>query len=756
MKLHDALRHSLFKTSTLDWPTPLDAALTYAARGWLVFPVHSIQNGECTCGGKKGCTPGKHPLEELVPHGLKDATQDIALIREWWTRHPLANIGVRMGTVSGIVGIDADPRHGGDKTLVELAAQNGPLPATLVSMTGGGGTHQFFQTRGLEFRSKANALGPGVDVKGEGGYLILPPSNHASGGVYKWADYSEPIADLPREWEKVMLLAGKKQSTPPVNGNASKVHEGSRDQVLTSLAGTMRRRGMSVEAIRAALWAENLAKCEPPVSDADIDRIANSVGRYQPSAPVLVTPTAAPQDTEPEPQVRIGSTREDTSNSERFADQHKDRVRYACQRGKWLVWDGCRFKPDEAGAVMELAKQTARSIYIEAAGLPEDEAPRMAKWAESTCDSKRLAAMLRLASSDPRLVVTEDKLDADDWVINSRNGVLDLRTGVLREHAKADLMTRLAGAAYDPEAQCPRWMKFLETTFESNQELIGFLQRASGYALTGNTREQAWFFLHGSGENGKSTYISVLNAILGDYSFGASFETFCFKKNGHGIRNDLAAMKGARLVHATETTKGARLDESVIKQLTGDDAVCNARFLYREEFHFRPAFKLFLSANSKPSIVDTSHAMWRRIRLIPFTHQVKPEEKIEELWRVLLDEERDAIFTWMTKGCAAWQEQKLNPPNEVLAATAVYRSEQDLVDQFLKEKTRPGGRADSKATYKKFKDWATADQGHKSALTKNAFSRELTRLGYPTDSQFRFYLGFELIEFGDPETLKGD
>jgi hypothetical protein len=282
--LHEVLEHPLFQTAEHVFPTPLDAALTYAKRGWRVFPVHTIRNGVCSCGKKLSCSPGKHPHEQLVPHGLLDATCDPGRIRAWWTKDPAANIGVRMGVHSGVVGIDIDPRHSGDKTLIELQAKNGVLPVTLTSLTGGGGTHLFFRCRRVEYRSRANALGEGVDVKGEGGYLVLPPSNHVSGGSYRWANYGVPIADLPRPWERLMPLAGKRPTSSPANGNAGKVGEGGRENLLTSLAGTMRRRGMSVEAIRAALRAENLARCEPPVSDADSDRIANSVGRYAPAA----------------------------------------------------------------------------------------------------------------------------------------------------------------------------------------------------------------------------------------------------------------------------------------------------------------------------------------------------------------------------------------------------------------------------------------------------------------------------------------
>jgi putative DNA primase/helicase len=219
-----------------------------------------------------------------------------------------------------------------------------------------------------------------------------------------------------------------------------------------------------------------------------------------------------------EPRPRIGSTREDTSNGERFAAQHQSSVRYACQRGKWLVWDGCRWKQDGIGLPQELAKQTARSIYAEAADLNDDEAPAMAKWAEKSLARDRLNAMLGSASTDPRLTVTEDLLDADSWMLNCPNGTVNLRNGEFHRHRKEDLITKVSGAVFDLGAECPKWKAFLQKIFQGNADLIAFMQRASGYTLSGWTGEQCWFFLHGAGENGKGTYIDVMHAILADYS----------------------------------------------------------------------------------------------------------------------------------------------------------------------------------------------------------------------------------------------
>jgi putative DNA primase/helicase len=723
MRLDEALRN------------PLDAALTYAERGWPIFPVHGIDGGRCTCGKPNCDSPGKHPLTKK---GFKAATTDTQQIREWFVKRPKANLATTMGTTgNGHLGIDADPRHGGDKTFLELTAELGPLPRTLVTLTGGGGTHHWFPCRGVEFRSKANALGPGLDLKAGGGYLLLPPSAHISGGVYRWQDYSVAPADLPRAWEQFLLNPPKQQKAETagkVNGAGDKIPDSERNVRLTSLAGSMRRRGMTPDEIFAALLVVNAQRCVPPLREEEVRTIAFGVGTRYEAGPVM----------------RMGSTREDTSNGERFAEQHKESVRFACQRGKWLVWDGRRFKPDDENRTQELAKQTARSIYHESASLPEDEAVKMGRWAEDSLQLSGLRAMVGAAESDERLVVREDQLDSDPWLLTCISGTINLRTGEQREHRRTDLITRVTNAEFKADAKCPLWMKYLETTFEGDTALINFFQRVSGYTLTGNTRESAWFFLHGGGENGKSTWANVMDGLLGDYAYKASFETFTFKKQGHGIRNDLAAMNGCRFVYATETSPGQRLDDAMIKELTGDEKV-TARFLYQEEFSYRPVFKLFLSANSKPAIRDTTHATWRRIRLIPFVHQISREEKIEDFYRRLLAEERDGIFAWCVAGCLAWQGQKLNPPAQVLNATDEYRSEMDFVQQFTRQRCRRGRRSASKELYDSYKGWCEEEQGL-HAMTKNIFTRELKRLGYSIDPAGRWYYGIELIPFGEEES----
>jgi len=444
-----------------------------------------------------------------------------------------------------------------------------------------------------------------------------------------------------------------------------------------------------------------------------------------------------------ETKIEIGC--EDVSNARRFVAQHRDDVRFACERKMWLVWDGRRWKADQAGRIMELAKQTADSIYAEAARLGGKKGLQRFKWALRSHSRERLNAMIALAQSDPAIVVTEDQLDTQDFLFNCLNGTVDLRVGQLRDHAKEDLLTKISGAAYDPEADCPQWRKFLIDCFDQDQELVDFVQRCCGYWLTGSTREQCWMFSYGFGSNGKSTFLNVIGSIFGDYCVAANFESFAFKRDGHGPRNDLASFVGARLITAVETTAGQRLDDSVIKNLTGGDSKLTARFLFREFFTYRPTFKICIAGNAKPAIHDASYAMWRRIRLIPFLHTFRGDEIIENLAELMLAEERDGVLAWSVEGCRLWQDKKLSPPAAVLSATAQYRREQDLVAQFIGERCNQGDslRVDSKTLFGAYKSWAE-DEGLRSAGTKTSFTQELTRLGFPLDRSRVKYLGLEL------------
>jgi putative DNA primase/helicase len=386
--------------------------------------------------------------------------------------------------------------------------------------------------------------------------------------------------------------------------------------------------------------------------------------------------------TTPSPTAQARSYNQtDTGNGQRFADQHRENIRYCYPANKWLAWDGTRWKPDSEGLVRQLAKQTTRGIYQEAAREPDSEkSTKIGKWAAASESSFRQESMLKMAQSEPGIPILPEQMDTNHWLLNVQNGIIDLKTRELLPHCRSDLITKIVPVEYDPDATCPKWLEFLYTIMGNDDEMVNYLCRVAGYTLTGDTGEQCLFIFHGSGQNGKSTYLNVMQSILDDYALQTGFDTFTIRKN-EGIRNDIARMKTARLVVAIEAGDGKRIDEQVVKQLTGGDKV-TARFLHQEHFEFRPQFKVVLAANHRPTIYDQNLAIWRRIRLIPFDVTISDAARINNYERVLL-EEKQGILNWMVLGCLEWQQAGLATPERVKVATEEYRSEMDILEDFL-------------------------------------------------------------------------
>jgi putative DNA primase/helicase len=368
----------------------------------------------------------------------------------------------------------------------------------------------------------------------------------------------------------------------------------------------------------------------------------------------------------------------DLGNAERFVAHHGEDVRYCYPWRKWLVWTGARWERDEAGLVHRLAKETVRGIYREAAAAEdEDRRKALAKHAAASESEARIRAMVELAKSE--VPISPDELDADPWLLNVQNGTINLRTGELREHRREDLITKLAPVEYDPGATAPTWEAFLERVLPG-KELRAFVQRAVGYSATGDTSEQCMFIHHGPGANGKSTFQETVAAALGDYAMRTPTETLLVKRSG-GVPNDVARLKGARFVAASETEEGRRLAESLVKDLTGQDTI-SARFMWAEWFDFKPTHALHLSTNHKPEIRGTDAAIWRRIRLIPWAVTIPPAEQDRKLAEKLRDE-LPGILAYIVRGCSAWLREGLKAPEVVRQATQAYQAEMDVLAAFL-------------------------------------------------------------------------
>jgi len=350
---------------------------------------------------------------------------------------------------------------------------------------------------------------------------------------------------------------------------------------------------------------------------------------------------------------------------------HRD-WRYVAAWGRWLVWDGQRWRNEDTLAATDLIRSVCRQTALRA----EDR-----KVAAKLASSGTVGGVERLARADRRHAATTDEWDADPWLLNTPGGVVDLKTGRTRANDRADRMTKITTAT--PRGECPQWRSFLNDVTGGDQNLQDYLQRMVGYALTGSTREHALFFLYGTGANGKSVFVNTLADILGDYATNAPMDTFMETRTDRHP-TDMAGLRGARFVAAIETEQGRRWAESKVKNLTGGDKIA-ARFMRQDFFEFFPQFKLFVAGNHKPAIRNIDEAMKRRLHLIPFTITVPPEKRDKHLQQKLLAE-RDGILAWALEGCLAWQRLgRLDPPQQVLDATDEYFEEEDAIGEFLDE-----------------------------------------------------------------------
>src|SRR5215208_1617503 len=415
----------------------------------------------------------------------------------------------------------------------------------------------------------------------------------------------------------------------------------------------------------------------------------------------------------------------DTGNAERLADRHGANLRYCHPWGKWLFYDGTRWRVDDRGAVVRLAKDTARSIFEEAKEAATDEAAkRLGKWASSSLSEGKLKSMIGLAQSEPGIPVLPEELDAPTDLLNVLNGTIDLRTGELREHRREDLITKIAPVEYAPEATAPVWAATLERVLPS-AALRAFFKKLCGYALTGDVSEQLLAVLYGTGANGKSTVLNALLTVLGDYGMQAAPDLLVAKKGSHPT--ELADLFGMRFVASIEVEDGSRLAESLVKQLTGGDRI-KARRMRQDFWEFEPTHKVFMACNHKPQVRGTDNAIWRRIRLVPFTETIPPAEQDKHL-PDKLRQERAGILAWAVEGCREWRREGLQAPDEVRQATGAYRAEMDVLGAFLREccELGPEKNVAARDLYAAYKMWC--EEGGERPESKRKFGSRLTDRG---------------------------
>lgn len=670
------------------------AAADYVDQGFVVLPLRPRSKVPATA------------------HGKKDASSDPAQVAAWFSTDTNRNIGILTGERSRLLVLDIDPRHGGDASFERFERTYGPLPATKRAFTGGGGFHLFYRlpegVTGLSDHTSVAGF-KGLDIKCDG-YVVAAPSVHPdTGKAYAWDANDLPIADAPAH---VIELAqgGKriKSAAPPSNGS---IAEGGRNDTLFRLASGLRARGLSPAAILAAVAAENEARCVPPLDADEVKRIVNSVMRYEPGSDHAET---------------------ELGNARRLVDAMDGNARYEPASRDWFVWDGHHWARDDRGHVIRMAKRVVDGLLADAKLVNDPETlKRRVAFAHRSQSAARIAGMIELAKTEPGVPIAFDAFDRRPDLLNVANGMIDLRAGKLLPHDRDAFATHVIDVDYDPAAVCPVFERFIADVLAQDAELVEYVQRAVGYAATGETREQCFFVLWGEGANGKSTALNAVRSVLGSYGKHTPTDTLTVKAGS--ASNDLARLAGTRFVTASEANADQRLADALLKQVTGDEPIV-ARFLFKEFISFRPTFKLFLATNQLPQVNGNDPAIWRRIRTIPFTRVFTPEQQDRELADKLAAE-RAGILAWIIRGAVSWYRDGLPTPAAVRAANADYRAEMDTVGQFIEERCDVAADAAVSAStlYQSYRHHS--NDNNRPPVSPTMFGRTLSTRGFPSEKR---------------------
>lgn len=442
----------------------------------------------------------------------------------------------------------------------------------------------------------------------------------------------------------------------------------------------------------------------------------------------------------------------DLGNARRLVETHGHRLRYVPIWKRWLIWDGKRWADDDTGQVWRCAKAVARGMLHSAADAPTtDERDRLIKAARRAESATGLRAMVELAGTEKTIALAPGQLDADPWILNVGNGILDLRTLELRPHDPAAHLTKVTAASYRPDAQAPVFERFLQRV-QPDDHMRAYLARVFGYSLLGKVAEHILPIPHGTGANGKSTLVNAATGALGSYA--ASVDPDLLVDRGSVHPTGVADLFGLRLAVTHETDEGRRLAEGTVKRLTGGDRI-KARRMHKDFFEFDPSHLVLMLTNHRPVIRGDDSGIWRRIRLIPFDVAI-PEDEQDTGLDDQLALEADGILAWMIAGYRDYRARGLDDPDRVLAATAEYRAESDDLGRFLEQccLLGPHFHVRSADLFSAWQRWCAAENVPEKRIgTQTKFGRTLTDRGFDPDRRGgqRVWLGIALASTEDEE-----
>ena len=728
-------------------------ALHYAEMGLAVFPL--------ACRDKVPAVVG----------GCKVATTKRTTIERWWDKNPQYNIGIATGNKSSglvVIDLDVDKNKGidGYDVLIDWQNKHGKLPETWQSITGRGGYHYFYKDAIVH--SNRVGLYEGVDIRGEGGYIVAPPSVHPNGNIYEWEQGPEEYEIAQVDNIVNDFLKGEKQRRDSEDKTNFKVPElipeGERVDTIVRLIASLRTKGLDDDAIKAAVRVENEKRCNPPLKEKELEKaVFPALKRdWQVNSPYYNNFNAMNENDNKYVNEVLKKLNElnaverfpmnDRGSADLFATVFMDVSRYNPTKKDWMYYDGTRWVADQEGM---RAKRNAKTLadvlvrYSATVFLPDDKRQSYIKYT---------AGMMNYRSRNVMVTDAKDlnffenmELDKDDFLLNCKNCVLDLSGDQPKalEHSADLLLSKLCNANYNPAATCTLWEKTVNEIMQGDTEKIKYLQKMSGRLLTGDTSEEEFYIFFGATtRNGKSTITELLLYLLGDYATTISPESLAIKanKDSRTASPDIAKLAGTRFVVASEPPRRMLFDSSLVKTLTGRDTV-SARFLHENEFQFKPKFKLILNSNYLPVISDKTVFSSNRVKVVPFERHFTEKEQNKHL-KEQLQQEIDGILNWCIKGLQLYRKEGLEPPVAVQNATHEYSEDSDKVGKFISEcLVKTNQNLAAKDVYEKYSQWCN-DCGlgidgrtsfYEELKTKNLLSKTGTVTGKTVKNVIKGY-----------------
>jgi len=700
-----------------EW-TVAKRAIQYAEAGYTIFPIFEMRGNRCSCGNVECRSPGKHPRTAA---GHNEATADPEQVKAWWNTWPEANIGYRPKDNEIVLDIEKEGLENG--LLISLIKLFGPLPTTRMNNTGGGGQHHFFTLPegAPEIKNRAKVF-DGMDIRTVKGYVILPPSNHASGNKYEWeARAGERVQELPMEWCNG-IATGQTTKEPTRNTLLHhKYAEGSRNNSMFNMASAARGKGKSESQILTEIRRENKRLCSPPLPDAELKKIAESVAKFKPGALDVA-------DEEAE-QIRIARLRNLVTGEVNNQKLDHMELLKACNEVNHIR------KPKEQincyAAYADGVYVTGPAAQNEMMATIKDvlgQCKEALGWDAQRLYNSRTNTEFWNQARIAAISTTVEEWDRDNYKLNVLNGVLDLITGELLPHSPDYLMTKQATVIFNKSKKCPWWDKVIERQLGTGDK-ARYFQAICGRLLTGDVSDKAFYLLYGPTDTGKSKILGTIASLLGTYAVRASRETFV-ESSFDNTRWEVANWVGARLVHVQEFKPEDYWHEPLLKDISGGDEISAAQ-KHMKPFTYQPKCKIVMATNHIPMSNTMDSSFEDRVRILPFENQIPKAEQDPNLSQRFLGE-FSGILNYMLKGIDIIEEIGLGVPDWMEEHIDFYKVAEDPLSLFAENALTEAKNKKIQATYlfHRYEEYMRILDI--DPLTQTAFGKAMKHKGHKT------------------------